>query len=380
MRTNIVTLDKADRYGPSVRHAAEALRGGALVVFPTETVYGLAASAAHVEAVRRLRDIKGGPDRQGFTVHIPNRADAAKYVANPPALARRLARKAWPGPLTLVCSVDDPENEPIARTISPEQLDAIYYQSKVGLRCPAHAAATELLNEAGVPVVASSANRPGRPPPLDAQSALRDLDGLVEIALDGGRTRHNTASTIVQIAQSDDWSILREGVIDRRTIERMARTEIVMVCTGNSCRSPIAEYLFRHELAKRLGLAVAELGRHGYYVSSAGSAAFEGGPISEFSEQELARCGIDASAHRAQPLTVELIQRAERIYVMSYEHRRAVLDLVPSAVDRVALLDERGPVADPIGGGASEYHQCAIQIERAVNARLEEFLNEDLRW
>ena len=379
MRTVVVTLDKQDRYGPSLREAAVALRDGALVVFPTETVYGVGANAAHTEAMRRLREVKGRISQQGFTVHIPHRQDAAKYVADPAPVTRRLARKAWPGPLTLVCRVDVPEEQEIARTISPIQLGDIYYDQKVGLRCPAHAAVTELLSEAGVPVLASSANRTGNQPPLDLRSALRDMENQVEFAIDGGRTRHNTSSTVVEI-EGPDWEILREGVIDRRTVERMVRTEIVMICTGNSCRSPIAEYLFRNELARRLGMPVSDLAKHGYYVSSAGTVAADGGPISEFSHKELARRGIDASAHRSRPLTIELIQRSERIFAMSYEHRRAVIDMAPSAADRVFLLDERGPVADPIGGGAPEYHNCAMHIERAIGARLEEFVNEDLSW
>lgn len=379
MRTTIVTLDKPDRYGPSLRRAAEALRDGALVIFPTETVYGLGANAAHVGAMRRLREVKGGTERQGFTVHIPHRSEAARYVSAPSALIRRLTRKAWPGPLTLVCRVESPADEPIAQTLSPEQLGEIYYDSRVGLRCPAFAIVTELLEGAGVPVVASSANRAGRTPPLDLRAALRDLDGSVDIALDGGRTRHNAASTVVEI-DGPEWKLLREGVIDRRTLERMTRTEIVMVCTGNSCRSPLAEYMFRQRLAERLGIPLGDLTKHGYYVSSAGTAAYPGGPISEFSAAELRRRGIDAAGHRSQSLTVELIQRSERIYVMSYEHRRAVIDLVPSAAERVLLLDERGPVADPIGGGGPEYQQCALHIERAIDARVEEFLNEDLRW
>jgi tRNA threonylcarbamoyl adenosine modification protein (Sua5/YciO/YrdC/YwlC family) len=379
MRTVIISLDKPDRYGPSLRDAAEALRAGALVVFPTETVYGVGANAAHTEAMRRLREVKGRASQQGFTVHIPHRADAARYVADASPVARRLARKAWPGPLTLVCRVESPEDQEIGKTISPSQLGDIYYENKVGLRCPAHAAVTELLVEAGVPVLASSANRAGNQPPLDLRAAMRDLENQVEFAIDGGRTRHNTSSTVVEI-EGPEWEILREGVIDRRTLERMVRTEIVMVCTGNSCRSPIAEYLFRHELARRLGLPVGELAKYGYFVSSAGMAAAEGGPISEFSQKELARHGIDAAAHRARPLTVELIQHSERIFAMSYEHRRAVIDMAPSAADRVFLLDDMGPVADPIGGGAPEYHNCAMHIERAVNARLEEFVNEDLSW
>ena len=94
----------------------------------------------------------------------------------------------------------------------------------------------------------------------------------------------------------------------------------------------------------------------------------------------MARRGIDLGEHRSQPLTVELIHRAERVYVMSLEHQAAVVDLVPSAASRVVMLAGNQSIADPMGGSAEDYRVCAEQVERAVHARLEEFLDEDRDW
>jgi len=379
MRTVVINTEDANSYASGLREAAGAIRDGVLVVFPTETVYGIAANATDPDALARLRAAKGRPDTRPFTVHLGQRGHARRYLTSASPLLRRLIRKGWPGPLTLLCEEPSPEKTQVAGESPPARLDQIYRDGLVGLRCPDHPEAARLLTEAGVPVVASSANRRGHRPTLDAHEALRELEGLVGYVVDAGRTRYKTASTIVEV-RANEWKVVRPGATDQRHLEHLARSEVLLVCTGNSCRSPMAEYLFRHELARRLECPVEQLAPAGYHVSSAGTMAPSGGPASSGAREEMARRAIDIAGHRSQPLTPELIRRAERIYVMSSEHRRAVVDMAPGAAGRVELFDARGPVADPIGGSADEYRVCADQLLRAVTARVEEFLHEDSNW
>ncbi len=379
MSTRIININSADTYASELTAAAEALRAGELVVFPTETVYGVGANAADPQAVAKLRELKGRHDAQPFTVHLGQRRHARRYLTAPSPLFRRLARKGWPGPLTLLGEEPTPGATEIARECPAGQLQEIYHDGMVGLRCPDNPAAAWLLSKAGVPVVASSANRGGTPPPFDVHEALRDLGGLVAIAIDGGRTRYNSASTIVEV-RGNTWTVRRAGAVDERTIERWASSEVLFVCTGNSCRSPMAEYLFRHGLADRMGCSEESLAKAGYRISSAGTLGYVGAGASGGALGEMVRRGIDLRSHQSQALTVELVHRAERVYVMGPEHRQAVLDLVPGAADRVELLDAAGPVADPMGGSAEQYRKCADQIERAVGTRVQEFLDEDRDW
>ncbi len=379
MRTRVLNTGQANAYVSAVAEAARTLRDGGLVVFPTETVYGVGANAASPAAVARLRDVKGRDEQQPFTVHVGAKSDIRKYLTAPSAVTRRLVRRAWPGPVTLVCAEPDPLGTQVATLCSPEEIADLYRDRLVGLRCPDHPVAARLLVEAGVPVIASSANRRGAAPPTDLAEALRDLDGAVDCALDAGRTRYHKASTIVQI-RGNEWDVLRAGAVDERTIARLATSDILFVCTGNSCRSPMAECLFRDALGRALGLNADQLAAAGYRVLSAGTMGGAGAPASSGALEEMARRGLDVTRHRSQALTPELVHRAERIYVMSSEHRQSVLNLVPGAAARVVLLDPAGPVVDPIGGTAEQYRRCAEQIARAIDVRLEEFLDEDRHW
>jgi protein-tyrosine phosphatase len=380
MGSIVVNSSEAGAYKSELSRAAAALAKGALVVFPTETVYGIAASASHPQAMKRLREIKQRTDRRPFTIHLPSRQEAAAYVDRDLPFARRFARKVWPGPLTLVCAVDRPQSTGIATTLSRDGLGEVFHDGHVGLRCPDHPVAHQILKEAAVPIVASSANGKGAPPPTSLEEALASLGAdRVDVAIDAGPTRLASASTIVRV-EAADWTVVRTGAIDQRTLERVATNEILMVCTGNTCRSPMAEYMFRVELARQFNVAPVALNGSGYRVSSAGTAAAMGSAISEGSSEQLTGRGIDASSHRAQPLTMELVRRAERIYAMSLDHRARLIDLSPAVAARVELLDPTGSIADPIGGDAAAYARCAAQIEQAVRIRVKELIDEDRNW
>jgi protein-tyrosine phosphatase len=371
MPTEILNVSATAPQEAVVSRAGRAIADGQLVIFPTETVYGIAASAVSAQAIAALSALKDRSPDKPFTLHLADPDEAEVYVGPLPRVARRLMRKVWPGPLTLVVPDRRPDPERPAGLIH----EAISYRGFVGLRCPNHAAARAVLRAAGVPVAGTSANLGGGPPAHSVPEALSQLEGLVPLAVDAGPTPLAHASSVVRVTGDDAWEVLREGALTARRVARLARTRVLFICTGNMCRSPMAEGLARRMLADRIGCSPAELPDHGLEVASAGTAAMTGGPASDNAIAAMAERGIDLTGHQAQAMTVDALQAADYIWVMTHGHRQAVLGRAPEVLGRVNLVDPAGrDVADPIGGDLETYRACAGQIEAALVQRLAEII------
>lgn len=369
METDVVRVDSAKGRHEGVARATDLLNGGGLVAFPTETVYGLGACVAHPQAVNRLREVKSRQNEKSFTVHLGSRDAVADLLPSLHPLASRFMRKAWPGPLTIIAEVDDPSSAPAAEGLDADALTALYRDNTIGLRYPDDPVAEELLRGAQSYVVATSANLAGQPPPRSAENVLSQLNGKIDLLLDAGPTRYAKPSTIVRVS-GGSYELLREGVYDARTIARLSTLGLLFVCTGNTCRSPMAAGFARAVLADRLNCSVSDLARHRVEVMSAGTAG-GGGRASEHAVTAMADRGIDIAAHESRGLVSEEIRRADHIFAMTHAHRDSVIDMVPSAAERVVLLGDRD-VHDPIGGSKREYAECAALIEEGVRARLQE--------
>jgi L-threonylcarbamoyladenylate synthase len=203
-------LDVRSPEGPAALvRAAEVLRRGGLVAFPTETVYGLGANALDDDAVARIFAAKGRPANNPVIVHVAEPAEALRVAAEWPEEAARLAERFWPGPLTLV----------LPRR--PEVPDAVTAGGPtVAVRLPAHPVARELIRLAGVPLAAPSANRSNRLSPTQAAHVLRDLDGRIELILDGGPTTGGIESTVLDLSRRPA-RLLRPGLIEPAALEEL---------------------------------------------------------------------------------------------------------------------------------------------------------------
>jgi L-threonylcarbamoyladenylate synthase len=206
LKTQLIKIDPNRPALSVVKQAAQIICDGGLVVLPTDTVYGLVCDATNPQAVRKLFQIKKRPLAQPLSIALSDLSYIYKYVGNIPDLAEKLAKKFLPGPLTLVLKKSN---------LIPDIVTA--GRDDIGVRIPDSKIIVVLIKLARRPIVIPSANIHNRPSPTTAQQALKDLNGKVDLILDGGKTKHGIESTVVSLV-NNKIKILREGAISTKEI------------------------------------------------------------------------------------------------------------------------------------------------------------------
>lgn len=210
----------------AIARAAEILRGGGTVAFPTETVYGLGANALDAEAVGKIFAAKERPGWDPIIVHIGDPAMLEHVAAQVSANARALMDAFWPGPLTLLL----PKHRDVPAVVTAGR-------ERVGVRMPAHPVAQALLRAAGIPVAAPSANRFGRTSATSAAHVAEDLEGRIDAILDGGETTHGVESTVADVRE-DGCTIYRPGVVTLEQIRAVVRGDVQQISAEAEAKAP----------------------------------------------------------------------------------------------------------------------------------------------
>lgn len=337
-----------------VARCAEALGAGALVVLPTETVYGVAAIATSRPAMAALRALQA---HDGNTWHAPDarRVIDAAGLHHPAHI--RLLERLTPGGVRFLLETDQ------ARFA--DEPDGVFrFDGCLCVRVPDHAFTARVLAAVPAPVaigrVPDFISARGRV--LDAPDLSAALDRAgVALALEDGPTRLGSVSTPIRLTRAGGYRVLSEGAVDGRTIDQAMKRVILFVCSGNTCRSPMAEAIARDLFDKNPPSNMPLI------AESAGTSAFDGDAAAPEGDLALRHLGIQPQPHRSRTLTREMIRGAEVVYAMTKGHRASILKMVPEAEGKVELLSPAGKdIPDPIGSGLEVYISTAEAIRAGI--------------
>jgi len=360
----------------AVSRAAAAVADGQLVAVPDEAGYQLIAAVSDPDSTHRLLKTHLPQESFGPIVLGTNATTLMQMTASTPEpgqLATRLARRCWPAPVVLELNTAANTAATPPQGFRTAAWDAVSSHDWLGVRVPAHEVPRGLIDLANSPLLARALplTETGEPRTAGVEDAA--------IVLLAGAPRFAGGDTVIRV-RGQDWEIIRDGAVGAATVARMACHVVVFVCTGNTCRSPMAEAMFRKLLASRLQCSPEELVDHGLLVGSAGVGTYGGNPISPEAATCLKEIGIESDAHVSQPLTAELANQADQLVAMTQNHLDSILHTWPEAVTRTRLLDPNGTdIDDPFGASSAVYTDCCHTIETHLNTLVCDLFDDQTR-
>jgi len=365
----VIDLRRTEDARDVVHRAVQALAEGCCVAFPTETEYVVAASGRRDDAAKRLASIVvPRPGEPLLSLALKSADETIDWAPRISPMGRRLARRCWPGPVSMLVPDNHPES--LVHRLPEASRAGVVGDGRLRLRVPGHQLLADCMRMLPGPVMLAEPESGGSLA-VTAADVVSWAGSVVSLIIDDGRTQYAQPPSTIELSDRG-FRMVRPGVVGEEALRRLSSLMVLFVCTGNTCRSPMAEVLFRIMAAERLGCEPEEIERHGVVVASAGLAAWGGGPASTGAVEAMREMGGNLGGHESQPLTESLVAQADIILTMTAAHRAAILAQFPEAGGRLAMLSpDRRDVIDPVGGSIDTYRSCARQIHGHLTARMD---------
>jgi protein-tyrosine phosphatase len=358
-------------------------------------VYAVLGKASNPEAMKtlaalqdkasnELAELLGGASRgavassggtRPWTWHAATVDDVIRVFGLAAPAHRRVARMLLPGPVRLLIETTSKEAARVCIElgVQPEMID---HDGLFAVRVPNHPTCLEVLALCQGSVVGTNSRSIGLS--VDAGGDLVDDADKTAKALgvtaliDQGPTQYRKRSASVRLQANGDWRVESEGAVDERSIRKRVEFSVLMVCTGNTCRSPMAQSIAQHEIGEG---ALGNAQHIPVRVESAGVAASNNAPMTREAREALSKLGIEPHKHASRMVNRDLVREADVIFALTKGHAMRLIDLVPEAKSKVFLLDPQGhDVSDPIGGTLDDYVECATLLRSHVQDRVKEIV------